>query len=42
MFPEYVQELEFARRAAGGMTSPSLRRTVDRVIAELIEVAQAT
>jgi hypothetical protein len=39
MFPEYVQELEFARRAAGEMTSSNLRRTVDRVLAELIEVA---
>jgi len=41
MFPEYVQELEFARRAAGEMTSSNLRRTVDRVLAELIEVAPA-
>jgi len=39
MFPEYVQELEFARRAAGEITSSNLRRTVDRVLAGLIEVA---
>jgi len=40
-FLEYVHELEFARRAAGGMADRSLRKTVAREIAGLIEVAQA-
>jgi len=42
MVSEYVQQLEVARRAAGEMNSPNLRNTVDRVIAELIQVAQTT
>jgi len=37
MYPEYVQELEFARLAAESIPNRHTRKTLDRLIGELIE-----
>jgi hypothetical protein len=42
MYPEYVQELEFARLAAESIADRGNRRTLERLIGELIEAAQTT